>query len=103
MLYTARGKAFAEKHPGLAKWLRRFVVFGLLRKFSRFMDEGVTNNWSNDQYNWRREIVVVTGGSDGIGALAVQLLAEKGIRVVVLDIQPLQYECECPVQRTYSR
>ncbi|CAP60480.1 uncharacterized protein PODANS_1_7760 [Podospora anserina S mat+] len=37
------------------------------------------------------EIVVVTGGSGGIGGLIVQLLAERSIKTVVLDIQPLTF------------
>lgn len=49
------------------------------------------NNWRSDTYDWGREVVVVTGGSDGIGALVVQLLAERGIKVAVLDVQPLTY------------
>ena len=39
-------------------------------------------------------MVVITGGSDGIGAAIVRLLAERGIKVAVLDIQPLQYKGE---------
>lgn len=56
-----------------------------------FLDEGVSNNWVSDTYNWNKEIVVVTGGSDGIGMKAVMLLAERGIKVVVLDIQAPKY------------
>jgi 3-oxoacyl-ACP reductase-like protein len=57
----------------------------------RFLDEGVGNNWQNDAYNWNKEIVVVTGGSDGIGAKIVAMFAERGIKVVVLDIQEPKY------------
>lgn len=35
---------------------------------------------------WDNEVAVVTGGSSGIGALTVMGLAEKGVRVAVLDI-----------------
>jgi hypothetical protein len=34
----------------------------------------------------------VTGGSDGIGKVVVGLLAERGVKVAVLDVQPLTYE-----------
>lgn len=50
------------------------------------------NNWQSDEYDWKKEVVVVTGGSDGIGKIVVQLLAEKGIKVAVLDVQELTYE-----------
>jgi NADPH:quinone reductase-like Zn-dependent oxidoreductase len=61
-------------------------------KASAFLDNGVTNNWSNDKYDWSKEIVVVTGGSDGIGKIVVQLFAEMGVKVAVMDVQPLTYE-----------
>ena len=61
----------------------------------KFLDDGVGNNWKNDRYNWSREIVVVTGGSDGIGAKIVAMLATKGIKTVVLDIQEPKYIREC--------
>lgn len=34
----------------------------------------------------------MTGGSDGIGKIVVQLFAERGIKVAVLDVQELTYE-----------
>lgn len=67
---------------------------GLFFKIKRFLDEGVANNWKSDTYNWNKEIVVVTGGSDGIGAKMVQMLASKGIKTVVLDIQEPKYICK---------
>lgn len=59
---------------------------------SSWLSNGVVNNWTSDKYDWDREIVVVTGGSDGIGKIVVQLLAERGIKVAVLDVQDLTYE-----------
>ncbi|KAF2402532.1 NAD(P)-binding protein [Trichodelitschia bisporula] len=90
-LYTARGREIAARRPKLFSWLKVLAGLGIYRKVNGFLDGAVTNNWSNDTYDWNKEIVVVTGGSDGIGALAVQMLAQKGVTVVVLDIQPLQY------------
>lgn len=34
--------------------------------------------------------MVVTGGSDGIGRLLVGKFAEKGVKVIVLDIQEVK-------------
>lgn len=51
------------------------------------------NNWTtDDSWDWKNEIVVVTGGSGGIGGSVVQRLVANGIRVVVVDIIPLTYE-----------
>jgi histidinol-phosphate/aromatic aminotransferase/cobyric acid decarboxylase-like protein len=87
----------AKRNPGLAKWLLKAVYAGVALKVKNFLDKGVSNNWVSDTYNWSKEIVVVTGGSDGIGMKVVMLLAERGIKVVVLDIQPPKYT------GTYSR
>ncbi|KAF5639657.1 retinal short-chain dehydrogenase reductase [Fusarium sp. NRRL 52700] len=45
----------------------------------------VNNHVSDPSWDWSREIVVVTGGSNGIGAAIVSRFAEKGIKVLILD------------------
>lgn len=50
------------------------------------------NNWSIDAYDWNKEIVLITGGAGGIGGSVVRLLAERGIKVVVLDVIPMTFE-----------
>ena len=50
------------------------------------------NNWVDDKYDWQKEIVLITGGAGGIGGQVVKLLAEKGIKVVVLDVIPMSFE-----------
>ena len=51
------------------------------------------NNWvTDDTWNWKKEVVVVTGGSGGIGGGVAQRLAALGAQVVVLDIIPLTYK-----------
>jgi NADPH:quinone reductase-like Zn-dependent oxidoreductase len=72
--------------------LKHLAAWGLLNRANSWLNDAVTNNWTNDAYVWSREVVVVTGGSDGIGKIVVQLLAEKGIKVAVLDVQDLTYE-----------
>jgi all-trans-retinol dehydrogenase (NAD+) len=90
-LYTAKGREIAARRPNALKWLRIALGLGIADRVKNFLDSGVGNNWSNDTYNWNKEIVVVTGGSDGIGAMIVKFLAEKGIKVAVLDIQELKF------------
>lgn len=90
--YTTRGNILAAEHGTAFKHLRTILGLGLLNSLSGWLDSAVTNNWSNDTYDWNKEIVVVTGGSDGIGKVVVHLLAERGIKVAVLDVQELTYE-----------
>ncbi|KAH7305295.1 hypothetical protein B0I35DRAFT_444303 [Stachybotrys elegans] len=48
----------------------------------------VNNHVSDPSWDWSREIVVVTGGSSGIGAAVVSRFAAKGIKVLILDRNP---------------
>jgi hypothetical protein len=65
---------------------------GVLKRAGSWLDDRVANNWVKDTYEWDKEVVVVTGGSDGIGKEVVLLLAERGVRVAVMDVQPLTFE-----------
>ncbi|KAL1594560.1 hypothetical protein SLS60_010321 [Paraconiothyrium brasiliense] len=40
-------------------------------------------------WQWNKEFAVVTGGSNGIGAAVVKQLISYGVKVAVLDIEPL--------------
>ena len=64
---------------------------GLLGSTNSYLSHKAYNNWTTDNtWDWSREIVVITGGSSGFGAILVRRLAEKGIKVVSLDInEPL--------------
>ncbi|KAL5042251.1 hypothetical protein BDW71DRAFT_200732 [Aspergillus fruticulosus] len=48
----------------------------------------------DEAWDWKKELVVVTGVSGGIGAGVAQRLAAMGTCVVVLDIIPLTYKPE---------
>ena len=89
--YTKKGQDLAILHPTAYSRLKTLLAFGLLRWINNYFSWGVLNNWVKDKYDWSREIVVITGGAGGIGGHVVQLLAERGIKVAVLDIQPLTY------------
>ncbi|KAK6519382.1 hypothetical protein TWF281_003216 [Arthrobotrys megalospora] len=93
MRYTRRGQDFAGDHHKLFRIIRRFLFWGLLYKLNDYLNWGVRNNWLVDQsWVWSKEIALVTGGSGGIGGLVAQGLAEKGIKVVVLDVIDLTYD-----------
>jgi hypothetical protein len=41
-------------------------------------------------FEWGEQIVVITGGSSGVGELLANTLAVKSVTVVVLDLKPIQ-------------
>lgn len=54
-------------------------------------DRALNNGNAPSSYDWAKEIIVVTGGSGGIGAETVKKLAGRGSQIVVLDVLPLSY------------
>ncbi|OQD97806.1 hypothetical protein PENSOL_c011G01182 [Penicillium solitum] len=59
----------------------------LLKKVSNRLSLWAHNNYMSDRtWDWEKEVVVITGGCGGIGALVVSKLAAKNIKVVILDI-----------------
>lgn len=44
------------------------------------------NSWKSKKWEAEKEIVVVTGGSSGIGNLVARGFAERGCKVVILDL-----------------
>lgn len=67
------------------------LVLGLLRRINIFLSDQVLNNWESDTYDWSKELVVVTGGSSGIGELVTQDLCCRAISVAVIDIVEPKY------------
>lgn len=60
----------------------------MLRRLNAWLNRRVLNNGVADRYDWSREVVVLTGGSNGIGRRIALMLGRRGITVAVLDIQP---------------
>ncbi|KAI9929304.1 hypothetical protein ASPWEDRAFT_111994 [Aspergillus wentii DTO 134E9] len=63
-----------------------FAAAGILYKLNQTLSRLALNNWVSDPWDWAREIVLITGGSSGIGEQMVHRLAEHGITVVILDL-----------------
>ncbi|KAH8884477.1 estradiol 17-beta-dehydrogenase [Thozetella sp. PMI_491] len=89
--YTKKGQDLAILHPVAFSRTRAFFYLGIARYISKWFSRKVLNNWTADKYDWSKEVVLITGGAGGIGGHVVQLLAERDITVVVLDIQPLTF------------
>ena len=90
--YTKKGSDLSILHEKAYSRLRKLFYFGLLRWASGYFDQGVLDNWTSGDFDWSKEIVLVTGGAGGIGGEVVKLLAERKIKVVVLDVIPMTFE-----------
>lgn len=76
------------------KWLARLFWFGLFKNLNRALNRYARNHgeWRADKPNWKKEIVVITGGAAGIGKSTVEILShEKRARIAVLDMAPPSY------------
>ncbi|PHH78207.1 hypothetical protein CDD80_7229 [Ophiocordyceps camponoti-rufipedis] len=89
--YTARGQTLSALHPKVAGMLTVLLGLAVTRAASAWLSDKMRNNWVNDKYDWSKEIVLITGGAAGIGGTVVQMLDEKNITVVVLDLQPMSF------------
>ncbi|KAF3911863.1 hypothetical protein AA313_de0209390 [Arthrobotrys entomopaga] len=91
--YTRKGQDIAADYQTLSKAIRSALIWGVFYKINRYLNWGTSNNWVKDNsWVWEKEVALVTGGSGGIGELVVKGLAEKGLKVVVLDVIDLTYE-----------
>lgn len=90
--YTKKGSDLSILHETAFSRIRKLFYLGLARWASGYLDASVLDNWTADAYDWGKEIVLITGGAGGIGGHVVQLLAERGIKVVVLDVISMTFE-----------
>lgn len=65
------------------------VVLGLalLRYSNRTLNKWTVNNWQSDSWQGAKELVLVTGGTGGIGRQIMEDLSSGGARVVIVDIK----------------
>ncbi|KAK2056937.1 short chain dehydrogenase [Colletotrichum caudatum] len=76
---------------GRKRWALWCVAFAWVLSLNRFLNRRALNPAPKSRPDLSREVVVVTGGSTGIGAALVRKLEVTGATVVVLDMAPLSY------------
>jgi all-trans-retinol dehydrogenase (NAD+) len=67
--------------------LKVALSIGLLKTLNNAYSQYTVDNWKgNARFVKSQELVLITGGCSGIGELMAKQFAEKGVKVVVLDI-----------------
>lgn len=70
--------------------LQTLSIAGILYICGKALSSLILNNWTSDKWDWRREVILITGGCSGIGEQIARKFDEHAIKVVVLDITPLK-------------
>ncbi|KAJ7094538.1 retinal short-chain dehydrogenase/reductase [Mycena belliarum] len=65
-------------------------LFWLVKWVSRLYSNQGSLFYAPRPFEWSDQIVVITGGSSGVGELLANTLAVKSVSVVVLDVKPIQ-------------
>ncbi|KAJ5628537.1 hypothetical protein N7490_010765 [Penicillium lividum] len=86
--YTIKGRELTESRPHLLKALKVLATVATIKRLSSWLERRTINNGVSDHYDWNKEVVILTGGSNGIGRRVAQLLGDRDIKVAILDISP---------------
>lgn len=80
-------------HSPLArKSLAALAGFALLRYTNRTLSRWSVNSWQSDSWQGDKELVLVTGGTGGIGRQVMEDLSAAGARVVIVDIKEPEFK-----------
>jgi all-trans-retinol dehydrogenase (NAD+) len=93
-LFTAVPAYLLLKSPSkrLSHAVGALFISGCLYQANAFLTKWARNNWTkSDDWDWDNEVVLVTGGSSGVGASLVKKLAKRKIKVVVVGVSNLPY------------
>lgn len=75
--------------PVVIRALSILLGISVVRGISNKLSEWVANNWKSDaKFVKSQEIVLISGGSSGIGEAMASQFAKLGVKVVILDLNP---------------
>jgi hypothetical protein len=82
---NAQSRVESAAFVSTVKVLLRWEV---VRRINNFLSRVVLNNFTGDVWKTGKEIVVVTGASNGMGAAIAREVAKNSASVIALDLYP---------------
>lgn len=79
----------------LQSYVRRLATISVVLALNDWLNKQFANNWTADRdWRWDHEIVLVTGGSSGLGASICQgfIARNAATRIIVVDVAPLKWK-----------
>ncbi|KAF4547671.1 Short chain dehydrogenase-like protein 57 [Elsinoe fawcettii] len=84
--------ALGYRYSNIDRGAIGFFILSLLFYFLQALDQRIA--WGTPrELDWEEEVVVITGGSSGLGKVLADTYAMRGVSVAVLDVRPF-YERE---------
>lgn len=87
-----RSLAYPAHHPYIRNtWIyaTAVTIVAILRYLDSILAWGPRR-----EINWDEEVVVITGGSGGLGRVMAEMFSMKGVSVALLDVRPPEGESE---------